>query len=184
MQVSSPSSNDYWDVCFFAGADHSMIAADSSCDGGTACGANTPFINNRSFGSTTWRRRWRSCTLRSSMEIWKEFRFEAAHLLPNVPDGHKCKRLHGHSYRVRVYVEGELHPELGWIVDFADITEASEPIRKRLDHYYLNEIEGLENPTSEVLARWIWRHLQPSLPILSRVEVAETCTSGCSYRGE
>ncbi len=117
------------------------------------------------------------------MEIWKEFTFEAAHLLPNVPHDHKCKRLHGHSYRVRVYVEAELDPVLGWVIDFADIAAAFEPIRLRLDHYYLNEIEGLENPTSEVLARWIWERLRPTLPILSRVEVSETCTSGCVYRG-
>lgn len=118
------------------------------------------------------------------MELWKEFRFEAAHLLPHVPDSHKCKRLHGHSYRVRICVEGDLHPVLGWVVDFAEIAEAFEPIRKQLDHYYLNDIEGLENPTSEVLARWIWSRLAETLPILSRVEVAETCTSGCAYRGE
>lgn len=118
------------------------------------------------------------------MEIWREFTFEAAHLLPNVPDGHKCKRLHGHSYRVRVYVEGEPDAELGWIIDFADISEACEPVRRRLDHYYLNEIEGLQNPTSEALVRWIWVRLKPDLPILSRIEVSETCTSGCAYRGE
>ena len=118
------------------------------------------------------------------MEIWKEFTFEAAHLLPNVPDDHKCKRLHGHSYRVRVCVEGDLHPKLAWVVDFADIAKAFEPLRLRLDHYYLNEIEGLENPTSEVLARWIWTRLQPVLPGLSRVEVSETCTAGCVYRGD
>ena len=117
------------------------------------------------------------------MEIWKDFTFEAAHLLPNVPDGHKCKRLHGHSYRVRVRVEAELDPTFGWVVDFAELAEAFEPLRLRLDHYYLNEIEGLENPTSEVLARWIWARLQPALPILSAVEVNETCTSGCVYRG-
>jgi len=118
------------------------------------------------------------------MEIWKEFTFEAAHLLPNVPDGHKCKRLHGHSFRVRVGVEGDLSPELGWVVDFADIADAFEPIRRRLDHYYLNDIDGLDNPTSEVLARWIWRRLKPVLPILSQIEVSETCTSGCRYRGD
>lgn len=118
------------------------------------------------------------------MEIWKDFRFEAAHLLPHVPDGHKCKRLHGHSYRARVFVEGELDPKLGWVVDFADITEACEPVRKQLDHYYLNQIEGLENPTSEVLARWIWQRLKPSLPTLSRIEISETCTSGCAYLGD
>jgi len=118
------------------------------------------------------------------MEIWKEFRLEAARLLPYVPDGHKCKRLHGHSFCVRVYVEGELDPELAWVVDFADITEAREPLRRQPDHYYLNDIEGLENPTSEVLARWIWARLKPTLPILSRVDVSETCTSGCSYQGD
>jgi 6-pyruvoyltetrahydropterin/6-carboxytetrahydropterin synthase len=118
------------------------------------------------------------------MEIWKEFGFEAAHMLPNVPDDHKCKRLHGHSYRVRIVVEGDLDPTLGWVIDFADIATAFEPIRRRLDHYYLNEIEGLENPTSEVLARWIWKRILPSLPLLSRVEVAETCTSACVYRGD
>ena len=118
------------------------------------------------------------------MEIWKEFTFEAAHLLPNVPDGHKCKRLHGHSYRVRVSVEADLHPTLGWVVDFAEIAEAFEPIRRRLDHYYLNEVEGLENPTSENLARWIWTRLKPELPILVAVEIKETCTVGCIYRGE
>lgn len=118
------------------------------------------------------------------MEIWKEFRFEAAHLLPNVPDGHKCKRLHGHSYRVRIFIEGDPDPRRGWIVDFADIATAFEPLRLRLDHYYLNEIDGLENPTTEALARWIWARLQPALPTLSRVEVGETCTSGCVYRGD
>ncbi len=118
------------------------------------------------------------------MEIWKEFTFEAAHLLPNVPDEHKCKRLHGHSYRVRLCVEGDLDPTLAWVVDFADIAEAFEPIRLRLDHYYLNEIEGLENPTSEVLAKWIWERVRPRLPVLSRVEVSETCTAGCVYRGD
>jgi len=118
------------------------------------------------------------------MEIWKEFTFEAAHLLPHVPDGHKCRRLHGHSYRVRVVVSGEPDLSLGWIVDFADIGAACEPIRKQLDHYYLNEIEGLENPTSEVLVKWIWDRLQSALPGLSRLEISETCTSGCAYSGE
>ena len=118
------------------------------------------------------------------MEVWKEFTFEAAHLLPYVPEDHKCRRLHGHSYRVRVCVEGELDPTLAWVVDFAAIAAAFEPIRVRLDHYYLNDIEGLENPTSEVLAKWIWEQILPALPLLSRVEVSETCTAGCVYRGD
>ena len=118
------------------------------------------------------------------MEIWREFTFEAAHLLPNVPEGHKCRRLHGHSYRVKVFVEGDLDPELGWVIDFADIKQAFKPIWQQLDHYYLNDIEGLENPTAEVIAKWIWQRLAPSLPNLSEIEIGETCTSGCVYRGD
>ena len=118
------------------------------------------------------------------MELFKEFGFEAAHHLPNVPEGHKCRRLHGHSFRVRVTVVGELDPRLGWVMDFADIKAAWKPIDEALDHRYLNEIPGLENPTSEVLARWIWTRLRPSLPGLAAIEVRETCSSGCTYRGE
>jgi len=118
------------------------------------------------------------------MEIWKQFTFEAAHRLPNLPDGHKCRRLHGHSFTVRIYAAGDLDPDLGWVVDFAVIQRAFEPIYDRLDHHYLNEIDGLENPTSEMIARWIWPQLKPRLPQLSAVEVRETCTSGCRYGGE
>jgi 6-pyruvoyltetrahydropterin/6-carboxytetrahydropterin synthase len=118
------------------------------------------------------------------MEIWKEFTFEAAHRLPNVPDGHKCARLHGHSFHVAVHVEGPLREPEGWVMDFGDLKAAWAPLDAMLDHRYLNEIEGLENPTSEVLARWIWGRLAPSLPGLSRIVVRETCTSGCVYRGE
>jgi len=118
------------------------------------------------------------------MEVWKQFTFEAAHLLPNVPEDHKCRRLHGHSYSVRVCVEGELDPQLGWVTDFAEIKNACQPVREQLDHYYLNDIEGLENPTAENIARWIWDRLKPELPILSRIEIGETCTSGCVYKGD
>lgn len=109
------------------------------------------------------------------MEIFKEFTFEAAHRLPHVPNGHKCSRLHGHSYHVAVHIEGELDNRAGWVM---------RPILAQLDHYYLNEVEGLDNPTSEVVARWIWSRLQGSLLGLSQVIVRETCTSGCVYRGE
>lgn len=118
------------------------------------------------------------------MEIFKVFTFEAAHRLPNVPPDHKCSRLHGHSFRAEIHVRGAVDPHTGWVMDFADIKEAFAPILHRLDHYYLNEIEGLENPTSENIARWIWKNLAPRLPGLSRVVVHETCTSGCSYCGE
>ncbi|MCF7502423.1 MULTISPECIES: 6-carboxytetrahydropterin synthase QueD [Vibrio] len=117
-------------------------------------------------------------------ELYKEFMFEAAHHLPHVPEGHKCGRLHGHSFLVRLYVEGEVDPHTGWVIDFSEIKEVFKPIYDRLDHYYLNDIEGLENPTSEVLAKWIWNELKPNLPLLSKVEIKETCTAGCIYRGE
>ena len=118
------------------------------------------------------------------MEIWKEFGFEAAHRLPNVPEGHQCARLHGHSFRVAVHVRGPLDPTLGWVMDFAELKAAWRPLDEALDHRYLNDVAGLENPTSEVLARWIWARLAPTLPRLSQVVVRETCTSGCVYRGE
>jgi len=117
------------------------------------------------------------------MELFREFRFEAAHLLPRVEAGHKCARLHGHSYRVTVHVVGEVGPETGWVMDFADLARAFEPLHDQLDHRYLNEVAGLDNPTSEVLAEWIWDRLEPTLPGLDSVVVHETCTSGCVYRG-
>jgi len=112
------------------------------------------------------------------------YRFEAAHFLPRVPEGHKCARMHGHSYAITVVVDGEVDPERGWLMDFADIDEHVMPLVRRLDHHVLNEIEGLENPTSELLAAWLWRHMKPGLPILAEVHVAETVTSRCIYRGD
>jgi 6-pyruvoyltetrahydropterin/6-carboxytetrahydropterin synthase len=120
---------------------------------------------------------------RPTVEIFREFTFEAAHRLPYVPAGHKCARLHGHSFRVAVHLEGGVDDRAGWVRDFADVTESMAPLLDCLDHRYLNEIDGLENPTSEILARWIWERLLPSLPELSQVVVRETCNSGCVYRG-
>ena len=119
-----------------------------------------------------------------SVEIFKEFTFEAAHRLPHVAPDHKCSRLHGHSFRISVHLTGPVGAHNGWVRDFQDVSCAMAPLLAVLDHYYLNEIEGLENPTSEVLARWIWERLSPSLPELSQVVVRETCNSGCVYRGE
>jgi 6-pyruvoyltetrahydropterin/6-carboxytetrahydropterin synthase len=119
-----------------------------------------------------------------AMEIFKEFTIEAAHRLPNVPAGHKCGRLHGHSFHIEVHIQGPIDPKSGWIIDFADIKDAFKAIEDQIDHCYLNEVEGLENPTSENLARWIWHKLKLSLPSLSKIVVRETCTSGCIYHGE
>lgn len=116
------------------------------------------------------------------MEIFREFGFEAAHRLPRVAPDHKCARLHGHSYRVEIHVTAPLDPEAGWVMDFADLKAGFQPLHDQLDHNYLNEIAGLENPTSENLARWIWERLRPELPI-DKIVVRETCTSGCVYRG-
>jgi 6-pyruvoyltetrahydropterin/6-carboxytetrahydropterin synthase len=118
------------------------------------------------------------------VELRKTFQFEAAHLLPYLPATHKCRRLHGHSFVVDVVVEGECDPKLGWLMDYADISAAFKPIHDQLDHYYLNEISGLENPTSENLAAWIWQRLRPKLPLLKEIVVAETCMSRCVYSGK
>lgn len=118
------------------------------------------------------------------MEIFKEFKFEAAHCLPHLPQGHKCRRLHGHSYRLKVVLSGPVDPQLGWVADFADLKAIVVPLIDQLDHVYLNDIEGLSKPTSENIAIWIWRRLKPHLPLLAAVEIRETATSGCIYRGE
>jgi 6-pyruvoyltetrahydropterin/6-carboxytetrahydropterin synthase len=117
------------------------------------------------------------------VRLSKQFHFEAAHSLPTFPDGHKCRRLHGHSFRFDVVVEGDVDPARGYLIDYGDIKQAVEPIVKQLDHYLLNDIEGLANPTSEVLAHWLWTRIKPRLPMLSSVIVYETCTSSCEYRG-
>lgn len=118
-----------------------------------------------------------------NIELRKSFQFEAAHLLPHLPASHKCRRLHGHSFNVEIVVAGECDPKLGWLIDYAEISEAFKPLYDQLDHYYLNEIPGLENPTSENVAAWIWAKLQPRLPLLTEVVVAETCTARAVYRG-
>ncbi|HLH53108.1 MAG TPA: 6-carboxytetrahydropterin synthase QueD [Verrucomicrobiae bacterium] len=118
------------------------------------------------------------------MELRKTFQFEAAHLLPGLPKSHKCRRLHGHSFQAEIVVAGDLDPKLGWVMDYADITKAFKPLWEKLDHRYLNEVLGLENPTSENIAIWIWKGLKPRLPLLVEVVVAETCTAKCVYRGE
>lgn len=117
------------------------------------------------------------------MDLRRTFQFEAAHLLPHLPETHKCRRLHGHSFQVEIVVTGDVDPAFGWVMDYADVKAAFKPLWERLDHYYLNEVKGLENPTSENLAIWIWNELKPHLPLLSEVVVAETCTAKCVYRG-
>jgi 6-pyruvoyltetrahydropterin/6-carboxytetrahydropterin synthase len=113
-----------------------------------------------------------------------EFRFEAAHRLPHVAEGHKCARLHGHSFKVEIAIVGEVDPKTGWLIDFAELHKLWLPLWDQLDHRYLNEIEGLSNPTSEVLAKWIWDRMKPSLPILDQVTLWETCEARCEYRGK
>jgi 6-pyruvoyltetrahydropterin/6-carboxytetrahydropterin synthase len=122
-----------------------------------------------------------TASMRTRLE--RSYRFEAAHFLPKVPPGHKCARMHGHSYNVDVVIEGDIDPERGWVMDFAEIDEHVTPLVRMLDHHVLNEIDGLANPTSELLAGWLWQHLAPGLPALVEVVVSETPTSRCIYRG-
>lgn len=118
------------------------------------------------------------------VSLTKSFDFEAAHWLPTFPQGHKCRRMHGHSFHVDIVVEGDVPPAQGYLIDYGQMKQAIEPVRKQLDHYLLNDIEGLENPTAENLSRWIWDRLIGQLPMLSIVRVHETCTTACEYRGE
>ena len=119
-----------------------------------------------------------------TVRLSKTFRFEAAHELPTFPPGHKCRRLHGHSFVFDVIVEGEIDPSLGYLIDYAEIKKAVGPLVDQLDHYYLNDIEGLSNPTSEVIAVWLWDRIKPRLPMLASIVVHETCTTTCEYRGQ
>jgi 6-pyruvoyltetrahydropterin/6-carboxytetrahydropterin synthase len=117
------------------------------------------------------------------IRLAKSFSFEAAHFLPSFPEGHKCRRMHGHSFRVDIVVEGPLDPVRGYLVDYGDIKRAVAPLHDELDHRLLNDLPGLANPTSEMLAVWVWDRLHPVLPMLAEVIVHETCTSRCEYRG-
>ena len=119
-----------------------------------------------------------------NITLSKTFHFEAAHTLPNVPPGHQCARMHGHSYKVEVSVAGEVGAESGWLMDHSEISKAVKPVVARLDHRYLNDIPGLENPTFEQLAGWLWRELKPQLPLISEITIHETPTSRCVYRGD
>lgn len=117
------------------------------------------------------------------MTLFRSFRIEAAHRLPMVPEGHKCARLHGHSFEIELHVQGPVDPATGWVVDFAELSAAFRPVHEALDHRYLNDVAGLENPTSERLAEWVWARVKPELALLSAVVIRETCTSGCRYSG-
>lgn len=119
-----------------------------------------------------------------NVRLTHEFLFEAAHRLPNVPPGHKCANLHGHSYKVELTVRGPVNPETGWFIDFGVLTELWQPIHDTLDHHYMNDVPGLENPTSEVLARWLWERLKPQLGSLERITVWETSNARCEYEGD
>jgi len=118
------------------------------------------------------------------MIIFKEFTFDSAHSLPNVPEGHKCKAIHGHTYRLKVIIEGDLDSHLGWVMDFSDLKNIVKPVIDQIDHKYMNELEGLKNPTCEAIAIWLWDRIKPDLPLLKEIELHETPTSGTVYRGE
>lgn len=117
------------------------------------------------------------------MIIYKQFIFDSAHFLPNVPAKHKCRATHGHTYKLTVFIEGDLIKDQGWIIDYADLKNVIQPVIEIIDHQLLNDIAGLENPTSEILAIWLWNKIKPLLPILKRIELNETPTSGVIYEG-
>ena|SRR6056297_2972231 len=118
------------------------------------------------------------------MEIFVTFHFDAAHRLPQLPEDHKCRQLHGHTFRVEIHVSDTLDPEKKWVIDFADIQKICDPVIEKLDHIYLNDVQGLENPTSEAIAQWLWKEIQPDLPIMTKIIVQESPESGAIYTGE
>jgi 6-pyruvoyltetrahydropterin/6-carboxytetrahydropterin synthase len=119
-----------------------------------------------------------------NVRLTHEFRFEAAHRLPKVPAGHKCQRLHGHSFKIEVTVYGTVNPDTGWFIDFGVLQDEWTKIYNVIDHNYLNDVPGLENPTSEVLAHWLWTQMKPAIPSLSKITVFETCDARCEYEGD
>jgi 6-pyruvoyltetrahydropterin/6-carboxytetrahydropterin synthase len=134
------------------------------------------------FGMTTRGKQWYFPSVRA--RLTKDFTFEAAQTLPNAPEGHKCRGVHGHSFKVEVSVEGDVDPKTGWVYDHARISDAMKSLMKMLDHAYLNDIEGLENPTIENMAEWFWKKLESQCPGLCEIVVHETSTARCVYRGE
>lgn len=118
------------------------------------------------------------------MEIYKDFSFDAAHFLPHVPLTHKCRNMHGHTYRVRVFLSGQPGIDSGWIMDFKELKDLVSPVIDRLDHQLINDVAGLENPTAENITVWIWNQVKPLLPALSRIELKETPTTGVIYNGK
>ena len=116
--------------------------------------------------------------------LTKEFRFEAAHTLPSLPEDHKCRQMHGHSFKVEISIEGVVDETIGWVYDHKKISEAMRPLLDRMDHSYLNDIEGLESPTIERMAGWFWKKLEPDLPGLAEIVIFETPTARCSFKGE
>jgi 6-pyruvoyltetrahydropterin/6-carboxytetrahydropterin synthase len=133
-------------------------------------------------GMTTRGKQWYFPSVRA--RLTKDFTFEAAQTLPNAPEGHKCRGVHGHSFKVEVSVEGDVDPKIGWVYDHARISDAMKSLMKMLDHAYLNDIEGLENPTIENMAEWFWKKLESQCPGLCEIVVHETATARCVYRGK
>lgn len=116
-----------------------------------------------------------------NVEIHKTFTFEAAHFLPNVVEGHKCRNLHGHSYKITLILYGPIDPQSGWLIDFNEIKHITKTLIKSLDHKLLNNIEGLENPTSENISAYIYSKLKPIIPFLDRVILSETRSTKVIY---
>ncbi len=138
------------------------------------------------------------------LEISKDFEFEACHSLPHLPWQHKCHRLHGHSYKVRVTCAGEIDSVLGWVIDYADISKVVNTVIEAIDHTNidqlffvpprpeLNEMTGkpmapdlghkTKPSTAENLAIWFYKQLKPTLPSVVAIRIKETSTSEVIYR--
>jgi 6-pyruvoyltetrahydropterin/6-carboxytetrahydropterin synthase len=118
------------------------------------------------------------------MIIYKKITFDSAHFLPHVPIRNKCKNVHGHTYTLTIFIEGAPPAHEGWVIDYGDLKKIITLVIDQVDHHLLNDLPGLENPTSEILAIWLWNKIRLLLPALKRIELSETATSGVIYEGE
>lgn len=116
-------------------------------------------------------------------ELKQHFQIESARFLPKLPKTHPCSQVHGHSFKIVLTLLGDLNPEIGWVMDYHEITKIMTPLLAQLDHKLLNEVPGLENPTSELLAKWLFEKVGAQIPLLKQVSIMETPSTECSYPG-
>ena len=114
-------------------------------------------------------------------ELRQLFRIESARRLTGLPSDHPCSRLHGHSFQIELTLIGDRQEDTGWVIDYHLISSSVGPVLRQLDHRVLNEVPGLENPTTENLCFWLYEKIKTEIPELVQITVRETPETACSY---